>query len=311
MLDSIGNEKERMVNDCCLMDTVRLKYFSAVAETSSVRRAAEILHVSPPSLSKAIHHLEEELGIKLFIRAGRNIRLTDAGRRFADKTKVVLEGLEELRQSAEAEQKPTREVRLATFEVFSTYFLRALEEASWDGISVTVHDVLPGELERALVERHVDVGLTYMPVPHADLDYLKVASIEMGVFTAKDAFPGTTQTDLPFVVPVNPLFGSPSRIRGLDGWPDDAYPRQINYRVTLLESALELCRRKKAAGFFPAFVVDLHNSEVKEEFRLVRRPSPYKGRVCRTDVFLVKRKSDVENTTMKQLAKAVRLLCKA
>jgi hypothetical protein len=56
--------------------------------------------------------------------------------------------------------------------------------------------------------------------------------------------------------------------------------------------------------------VDLHNAEMREEFRLVRRPSPYKGRVCRTDVFLVKRKADVENTTMKQLAKAVRLLCK-
>ena len=300
-----------MVNDCCLMDTVRLKYFSAVAETGSVRRAAEILHVSPPSLSKAIHHLEEDLGVKLFIRSGRNIRLTDVGRRFADKTKIVLRGLEELRLSAESERNPTQEIRLATFEVFSTYFLKDLDTAEWDDIPVTVHDVLPGELERALVERHVDVGLTYMPVPHPDLDYLKVASIEMGVFTGKDAFPDMGQAELPFVVPVNPLFGSPSRVRGLDGWPDDAYPRQIKYRVTLLESALELCRRKKAAGFFPIFVVELHNAEMKEEFRLVRRASPYKGRVCRTDVFLVKRKADVENTTMKQLAKAVRLLCKS
>jgi DNA-binding transcriptional LysR family regulator len=293
------------------MDTVRLKYFSAVAETGSVRRAAEILHVSPPSLSKAVHHLEEELGLKLFIRSGRNIRLTDAGRRFADKTKEVLRGLEELRHSAEAERNPTQEIRLATFEVFSTYFLKALDETGWEDLPITVHDVLPGELERALVERHVDVGLTYMPVPHPELDFLKVASIEMGVFTAKQAFPGVEQNELPFVVPVNPIFGSPSRVRGLDGWPDDAYPRKIKYKVTLLESALELCRRGKCAGLFPIFVVDLHNAEMKEEFRLVRRPSPYKGRVCKTDVFLVKRKADVENTTMKQLAKAVRILCKS
>jgi DNA-binding transcriptional LysR family regulator len=291
------------------MDTVRLKYFSAVAETGSVRRAAEILHVSPPSLSKAVHHLEEELGIKLFIRSGRNIRLTDAGRRFADKTKEVLRGLDELRQSVESEGAPALEIRLATFEVFSTYFLRALDE-TWEDLPVTVHDVLPGELERALVERHVDVGLTYMPVPHPELDYLKVASIDMGVFTAKGVFPNVDQPELPFVVPVNPIFGTPSRVRGLDGWPDDAYPRKIKYKVTLLESALELCRRGKCAGFFPSFVVDLHNSEVKDEFKLVRRASPYKGRVCKTDVFLVKRKADVENTTMKQLAKAVRILCK-
>lgn len=293
------------------MDTVRLKYFSAVAETGSVRRAAEILHVSPPSLSKAIHHLEEELGLKLFIRSGRNIRLTDAGRRFADKTKEVLRGLEELRNSAESELAPTQEIRLATFEVFSTYFLKALSDAGWEDLPVTVHDVLPGELERALVERQVDVGLTYMPVPHPDLDFLKVASIEMGVFTAPGVFPGVDQPDLPFVVPVNPIFGAPSRVRGLDGWPDDAYPRKIKYKVTLLESALELCRRGKAAGFFPIFVVDLHNEVVQKEYRLVRRPSPYRGRVCRTDVFLVKRKADVENTTMKQLAKAVRLYCRS
>jgi hypothetical protein len=54
-------------------------------------------------------------------------------------------------------------------------------------------------------------------------------------------------------------------------------------------------------------VVDAHNAQVKEGFRLMRRASPYKGRVCYTDVFVVKRKSDVENRVMKQLAKAVRL----
>lgn len=290
------------------MDTNRLRYFSAVAESGSVRRAAEILHVSPPSLSKAIHFLEIELGIKLFIRSGRNIRLTDAGKRFAEKTKVVLRSLDELRLSAEEDEKPTHELKIATFEVFSTYFLKALSGEDWG--QVTVHDVLPGELERALVERHVDVGITYMPVPHPDLDFLKVTNIEMGVYSAKNAFPGVEQPDLPFVVPVNPLFGSPSRIRGLDGWPDDAYPRKIQYRVTLLESALELCRQGNAAGYFPSFVVDAHNEQVKSEYQLTRRSSPYKGRVCRTDVFLVKRKSDVENRHMKLLAKAIRMACR-
>lgn len=293
------------------MDTNRLKYFSAVAETGSVRRAAEILRVSPPSLSKAISHLEEELGISLFIRAGRNIRLTDAGRRFADKTRDALRVLEELRLSVEegAEAQVT-EVKIATFEVFSTYFLGALTGPDWESIPLTVQDVLPGELERAIVDRLVDVGITYMPVPHPDLDFLKVASVEMGVFAGRGAFPEAGQKELPFVVPVNPLYGTPSRVRGLDGWPDDAYPRDLKYKVTLLESALELCRQKKAAGYFPVFVVEAHNRQVKPEFQLERRASPYKGRVCQTDVFLVKRKTDVENRTMKLLAKAIRLHCR-
>ena len=292
------------------MDTLRLKYFSAVAECGSVRRAAEILRVSAPSLSKAIHHLETEIGIKLFIRSGRNIRLTDAGRRFADKTKDLLRSLEELRQSAESEKNPVTELRVATFEVFSTYFLGTLEKIGGEDALVTLHDVLPGELERALVERQVDVGITYMPVPHPELDFLKVASIEMGVYTSQGAFPNEVQNQLPFVVPVNPLYGSPSRIRGLDGWPDDAYPRNIKYKVTLLESALELCRQGRCAGYFPTFVIDLHNKQVKQDFQLTRRASPYKGRVCKTDVFLVKRKSDMESRVMKQIAKAVRLACR-
>lgn len=293
------------------MDNNKLRYFSAVAETGSVRRAAELLKISPPSLSKAIHLLEEELGIQLFLRDGRNIRLTDAGARFAQKTKVVLQQLDDLRHSVEAEAAQKVELRLATFEVFSTHFLRNLIGPEWDEIPMTIHELIPGELERALVDRQVDIGITYMPVPHPDLDFLKVVSVDMGVYTAKGAFGDLPHPELPFVIPVNPLYGAPSRVRGLDGWPDDAYPRKILYRVTLLESALALCRQGKAAGFFPSFVVDAHNHQVKEEYRLVRRSSPYKGRVCETDVFLAKRKSDVENRAMKLLAKAIRISCKS
>jgi hypothetical protein len=181
----IDSQIETVISQCFLMDTLRLKYFSAVAESGSVRRAAEILHVSAPSLSKAVSHLEAEIGVKLFIRSGRNIRLTDAGKRFADKTKDLLKSLEELRHSVEEEKNPALSVKIATFEVFSTYFLSFLDQAGWEDVSLTVHDVLPGELERALVERQVDVGVTYMPVAHPELDFLKVAAIEMGVFAAK------------------------------------------------------------------------------------------------------------------------------
>ena len=57
-----------------------LHYFVAVAETEHVGRAAERLHVSQSPLSRQIHQLEELLGVELFAREGRRIRLTDAGR---------------------------------------------------------------------------------------------------------------------------------------------------------------------------------------------------------------------------------------
>ncbi|MGE0616804.1 MAG: hypothetical protein AB7P04_14325, partial [Bacteriovoracia bacterium] len=60
---------------------------------------------------------------------------------------------------------------------------------------------------------------------------------------------------------------------------------------------------------FPTFVVQEHNRRVEVEFRLERRKSPYPNRVCRADVYLVKRKSYEETVIAKQLAKAIRLVC--
>ena len=64
------------------MDMVKIKYFSVVAETGSLRKAAELLQISPPALSRAISQLEEELGKSLFTPAGRGIAITDVGRLF-------------------------------------------------------------------------------------------------------------------------------------------------------------------------------------------------------------------------------------
>src|SRR5678815_4990461 len=56
-----------------------LRYFWAVARKGGVRKAAEELHVSQPSISAQLRSLEESLGEKLFHRSGRNLVLTDAG----------------------------------------------------------------------------------------------------------------------------------------------------------------------------------------------------------------------------------------
>lgn len=55
-----------------------INYFLAVAEHGSFTRAASALHVSQPALSQQIRQLEESLGVPLFDRSGRTIRLTDA-----------------------------------------------------------------------------------------------------------------------------------------------------------------------------------------------------------------------------------------
>lgn len=57
-----------------------LKYFLVAAQEENITKAAEILHVSQPVLSKQIMQLEEELGAKLFIRGKRSLTLTEEGR---------------------------------------------------------------------------------------------------------------------------------------------------------------------------------------------------------------------------------------
>ena len=61
------------------MEIRTLRYFLAVAREENMTRAAEILHVTQPTLSKALKSLEDELGRKLFIRHSFSIRLTEEG----------------------------------------------------------------------------------------------------------------------------------------------------------------------------------------------------------------------------------------
>src|SRR5215471_7313877 len=78
------------------MELRHLRYFVAVAEMENVSRAAtQKLHVAQPSLSRQIRDLEEEVGVPLFERTARSVRLTDAGRAFLDEARAILKHAEE------------------------------------------------------------------------------------------------------------------------------------------------------------------------------------------------------------------------
>jgi LysR family transcriptional activator of glutamate synthase operon len=76
------------------MELRQLYYFVKVANREHVTRAAEELHVAQSAVSRQIHLLEEELGVKLFIPKGRNLQLTHAGKLFLKRAEAIIADLE-------------------------------------------------------------------------------------------------------------------------------------------------------------------------------------------------------------------------
>ena len=86
------------------MNLNQLIYFASLAQLQHVTRASEKLNIAQPSLSKAIANLEQELGVDLFEKQGRNVVLTRQGKLYLDYVEKALESLEEGRSALQRMQ---------------------------------------------------------------------------------------------------------------------------------------------------------------------------------------------------------------
>lgn len=78
------------------MDLLQMRYVTSIAELGSMTKAADELHVSQSALSLSCKRLEEELGVKLFARDGRYLKLTEAGTIFVEKAAEIIDGSDAL-----------------------------------------------------------------------------------------------------------------------------------------------------------------------------------------------------------------------
>jgi DNA-binding transcriptional LysR family regulator len=157
------------------MELRHLRYFLAVAEELSFRRAAERLHIAQPPLSAQIKGLEEELRVRLFERTTRSVRLTPAGQVFLEEARAVLAA------SAQAEQR-ARDAQLGlagTLRVgmiapaanaWLAGILRGFRQA-FPGVQVSLFDLTSTEQFRRLGAQELDAGLLRPPVVLPELDY--------------------------------------------------------------------------------------------------------------------------------------------
>nr|WP_243495428.1 LysR family transcriptional regulator [Priestia aryabhattai] len=95
------------------LELLQLKYFQVVARLEHISKAAEELYVSQPALSKTISQLEKELGIRLFDRNGKYIKLNRYGKAFCSKVERALKTLEDAKQELkDMSNDPCEEIRL-------------------------------------------------------------------------------------------------------------------------------------------------------------------------------------------------------
>ena len=76
------------------MELRQLRYFVGVAEVGSFTKAAAVLDIAQPALSRQIRELEIELGVALLVRNGRGAVLTEAGVKFLGRAKMILDDTE-------------------------------------------------------------------------------------------------------------------------------------------------------------------------------------------------------------------------
>lgn len=169
-----------------------LNYFLMVAREENITKASQLLHITQPTLSRQIAQLEDELGVKLFIRSNHNIKLTEDGmllkRRaqelitLADKTK---------RDFIHNEGVMAGEITIGSGEFQSTRFLSEIIASFRKRYPLVRYRVYSGNADgiRERIERGLlDFGLVLEPVDIRKYDFLCTPVKEKwGVFVRMDS----------------------------------------------------------------------------------------------------------------------------
>jgi LysR family cyn operon transcriptional activator len=141
-----------------------IRYLRAVAEHHSFTRAAEALYVSQPTLSQQIKLLEESLNVQLLDRSGRTVRLTDAGEVYLRHARRALHELDAGKRALHDLQDLSRgSLRLAMTPITDLLTRPLLESFNirYPGITVSILEMSQSQIEVALVDDEVDVGIAF------------------------------------------------------------------------------------------------------------------------------------------------------
>ncbi len=147
------------------MDLKQLRTFLHVADLGSLSKAAERLHLSQPALSRQIRMLEDEMGESLLTRTGRGVEITEAGEVLARRASRILSEVERLHADmADHKGRITGHVILGLPPSAGLFVGGPLIEryrAQYPDVKVRVVQMMSGNVQDALLEGKLDLGIIY------------------------------------------------------------------------------------------------------------------------------------------------------
>src|SRR5437899_2821917 len=153
------------------MELRHLRYFVAVAEDLNFTKAAAKLRLAQPSLTRQIHNLEAEIGVRLLNRSKNQVTLTEEGRSFlVDARRILALATESVQAVQRLSRGETGQLNIAylsnsDFELLPKTL--AAFRQTFAHIALNLFDMAPAEQFRALEARKIDLGFVGLPPPAA------------------------------------------------------------------------------------------------------------------------------------------------
>lgn len=169
----------------------RLRYFLAVAGERNFTRAAELLHVAQPALSRQVRLLEGELGVELLHRTTHTFELTEAGRFLLERGPTLLDAADELWRTTAAFGSGERGTVAFGYTVSAGYetvplLIRTLTDRL-PGVHVTTQVMSAAQALAGVADGSIDVGAVRCPPEVEGIESRLLRSEPQGVLVRRDA----------------------------------------------------------------------------------------------------------------------------